>query len=252
MAREAPYLEVADDLRTRLARGEWPPGTKLPSRAQLAAEYRVGRNVTQRAVDRLIAEGLVEGRAGSGTYVMEPGRRRRMLRVRQGEANLVGPSSTGALELNRTEGAEGRCLPRVPAPARIAARLGIAEGDLCVRTFYEFLVDRQPGQLSESWEPMAITEGTPIFLPHMGPLGGRGLIERMLSIGIEVARAVEVPRPARAGEVEAELLGISVGDLLVRIERTYYATDGRAVETADISVPDLRWEIAYEIGLHRT
>ncbi len=34
-----------------------------------------------------------------------------------------------------------------------------------------------------------------------------------------------------------------------RIERTYYDSDGRPVETADITVPDVRWEIAYEISI---
>jgi GntR family transcriptional regulator len=47
----------------------------------------------------------------------------------------------------------------------------------------------------------------------------------------------------------ANLLGISVGDLITVIERTYYDTDGRPVETADITVADVRWEIAYEIGI---
>lgn len=46
-------------------------------------------------------------------------------------------------------------------------------------------------------------------------------------------------------------LGISVGDLLTRIERTYHDRDGRPVETADIVVPDARWEIAYEIPVDR-
>lgn len=42
---------------------------------------------------------------------------------------------------------------KVPAPADIAVRLCIAEGELCVRTTYEFLGDGRPVQLSTSWEP---------------------------------------------------------------------------------------------------
>ncbi len=250
MAREAPYLEVADDLRDRIKRGEWAQGDRMPSRAQLAKEYGVGRNVTQRAVDRLIVEGLLEGRAGSGTFVTRPRERRRMVRSRHREKPGTGRIRTDVLELGRAADWESHTEARTAAPARIAERLGIAEGDLCVRTSYEFLADRQPVQLSESWEPMAITGGTPIVLPELGPLAGKGVLRRMLSIGIEIDTAVEVPRPGRATVAEAALLGITPGDLLLHIERTYYATDGRAVETADITVPDVRWEIAYEIGLH--
>jgi len=71
----------------------------------------------------------------------------------------------------------------------------------------------------------------------------------MRAIGVEVDTAAEVPRPARATQAQANLLGISVGDLVLQIERTYYDTDGRPVETADITVPDVRWEVAYEFGV---
>jgi GntR family transcriptional regulator len=98
---------------------------------------------------------------------------------------------------------------------------------------------------------MAITAGTPVVLPEMGPYAGAGVVERMRSIGVDIDVAVEVPRPGRATQEQANLLGISVGDLIMLIERTYYDTQGRPVETADITVADVRWEIAYEIGMHR-
>lgn len=140
---------------------------------------------------------------------------------------------------------------RVPAPGAIAARLAIGPEDLCVHTHYEFLADGQPVQLSESWEPMAITDGTPVMLPESGPFAGKGVVERMRSIGVVVETVVELPRPARATRVQANLLGIGVGDLVLRIERIIHDTDGRPVETADIIVPDVRREVAYEFGVDR-
>ncbi|MFI9170742.1 GntR family transcriptional regulator [Streptomyces lincolnensis] len=248
MPREAPYLEVADSLRARILAGEWAVGSRLPSRAQLADEYGVGRNVTQRAMDRLIIEGLLEGRAGSGTYVRKPRERMRMVRSRHRERRGGSPFRADMKEREQAGTWEAHSQARVPAPAPIAERLAISLGDLCVTTRYEFLSDGRPVQLSESWEPMAITDGTPIVLPEMGPLAGMGVVERMDSIGVQVETAVEVPRPARATQAQANLLGISVGDLVLEIERTYYDSDGRPVETADIVVPDVRWEVAYEFG----
>jgi GntR family transcriptional regulator len=250
MAREAPYLEVADDLRERIKRGEWSPGDRMPSRAHLAREYGVGRNVTQRAVDRLIVEGLLEGRAGSGTFVRLPRERRRMVRSRHRERTAEGMAAVALREFGRKLAPETHSQACIPAPGNIAARLGIPVGELCVRTTYEFLIDRQPVQLCESWEPMSVTADTNVVLPELGPIRGIGVVERMQRIGVQVETAVEVPRPGRATATEAALLGIAPGDLLLHIERTYYATDGRAVETADITVPDVRWEIAYEIDPH--
>ncbi|MBT2523882.1 GntR family transcriptional regulator [Streptomyces sp. ISL-99] len=251
MPRETPYLQVADALRARIQAGEWAVGDKLPSRARFAAEYNVGQSVAQRAMERLIIEGLLEGRAGSGTYVRRPRERMRMVRSRHRERRGGSPFRADMREHGRAGTWESRSTARTPAPDHIAERLAIEPGDLCVHTSYEFLADGMPVQLSESWEPMAITDGTPIVLPEMGPHAGAGVVERMRSIGVIIETAVEVPRPARATQEQANLLGISVGDLITEIERTYYDRDGRPVETADITVADVRWEIAYEIGIEQ-
>ncbi|KPI13556.1 transcriptional regulator, GntR family with UTRA sensor domain containing protein [Actinobacteria bacterium OK074] len=246
MPRETPYLAVADALRTRILAGEWKTGEQLPSRARLAEEYGVGRNVTQRAVDRLIAEGHLEGRAGSGTYVRRPRERLRMIRARHRERRGAGLDEQG-----RATAWDAHSETQVPAPPQIAERLSITPGDLCVRTHYEFLSDGHPVQLSTSWEPMAITAGTPILLPESGPLAGQGVLHRMRAIGVEIETVAEIPRPARATHTQAHLLGITTGDLVLQIERTIYDTDGRPVETADIVIPDARREVLYEFVVDR-
>ncbi|AKL67113.1 MULTISPECIES: GntR family transcriptional regulator [Streptomyces] len=242
MPREAPYLAVADVLRARILAGEWEIGERLPSRARLAVEYGVGRNVMQRAVDRLIIDGLLEGRAGSGTYLRMPRERLRLVRSRHHERQ-------DRRERGRADAWDSHSQVRVPAPEPIAERLAISSGELCVHTHYEFLAEGQPVQLSASWEPMAITDGTPIVLPEQGPLAGKGVVERMRSIGVVISTVVEVPRPARATQRQANLLGISVGDLVLQIERTIFDTDGRPVETADMVIPDARREVVYEFGV---
>ncbi|WP_327350791.1 GntR family transcriptional regulator [Streptomyces sp. NBC_01304] len=251
MPREAPYLAVADALRARILAGEWEIGERLPSRARLAVGYGVGRNVLQRAMDCLIIDGLVEGRAGSGTYVRMPRERLRLIRSRHRERGEGSPRRPDTRERGSADAWDAHSQVRVPAPEAIAERLAISPGDLCVRTHYEFLAGGHPVQLSESWEPMAITDGTPVVLPETGPLAGKGVPERMRSIGVVISTVVEVPRPARATHVQANLLGISVGDLVLQIERTIFDTDGRPVETADMVIPDVRREVVYEFGVDR-
>ncbi|MFE2878387.1 GntR family transcriptional regulator [Streptomyces roseus] len=240
MARDTAYVKVADALRARIRAGEWPVGAKLPSRSRFALEYGVGQSVTQRALELLVIEGLLEGRAGSGTYLSAPRERLRIVRSRR--RRRAGPGGGLTWEAHSTA--------RTPAPERIAKRLSVAPGDPCVHTTYEFLAEGRPVEVCESWEPMAVTDGTPVVLPEAGPFKGAGVIERMRSIGVLVASATEVPRPARANQAQARLLSIGVGELITEIERTYYAVDGRAVETADIVVADRRSEIAYEIDFH--
>src|SRR5262245_25405779 len=63
------HRQLYDGLRSAILRGLLPPGTQLPASRTLAADLRVSRNTVLTAFDQLLAEGYVEGRHGSGTYV---------------------------------------------------------------------------------------------------------------------------------------------------------------------------------------
>ena len=66
------YRRIADDLRARIAAGEYAPGTKLPTYRELAEQYHhAGITTVQKAVGLLMTEGLVVGVQGRGLYVAE-------------------------------------------------------------------------------------------------------------------------------------------------------------------------------------
>ncbi|MFD5512690.1 GntR family transcriptional regulator [Streptomyces sp. NPDC127051] len=251
MPEQPPYLRIADILRQRIAEHVWTAGDRLPSRAQIAEECGVGENVVRRAQELLISQGVLEGRAGSGTYVAEPRQRVRVVRSSAREQPDGSPFRADMRALGKQGNWESRTEAKVPAPAELAARLGIAEGDLCVRTVYEFLADGRPVQLSTSWEPYELTGGTLVVLPEGGPHAGVGVVNRMAEIGITVSHAVEQPEPRQASAEEASLLGIQKAALVTHIRRTYYSDQGRPVETADIVIPAALCEVVYEFPVGR-
>lgn len=251
MPEQPPYLRIADVLRQRIAEHDWTVGDRLPSRAQIAEECGVGENVVRRAQELLISQGVLEGRAGSGTYVAEPRQRVRVVRSSAREQPGGSPFRADMQALGRQGNWESRTEAKVPAPADIAARLGIAVGELCVRTVYEFLADGRLVQLSTSWEPYELTAGTLVVLPEGGPHAGVGVVNRMAAIGITVSHAVEQPEPRQATAEEASLLGIQKAALVTHIRRTYYSDQGQPVETADIVIPAALCEIVYEIPVSR-
>ena len=61
--------QVMEVLRARIAGRRAAPGTRLPSIRRLAEELGVSRSTAVEAYDRLVAEGLVQPRPGSGFYV---------------------------------------------------------------------------------------------------------------------------------------------------------------------------------------
>lgn len=61
--------QVYAGLRAAMLDGTLPSGSRLPSTRALAEESGVSRTTTQAAYDQLIAEGYLETRPGSGTFV---------------------------------------------------------------------------------------------------------------------------------------------------------------------------------------
>ncbi len=63
------YRQLYEGLRRAILSGMLPAGTRLPSTRALAAELGVSRTTVVAAFDGLLAEGYLEGKVGSGTYV---------------------------------------------------------------------------------------------------------------------------------------------------------------------------------------
>ncbi len=69
---EKPLIrQVYDQIRQQILQGELHAGDRLPSTRELAEDLHVSRNVILEAYDQLLAEGYIESRRGSGTYVAE-------------------------------------------------------------------------------------------------------------------------------------------------------------------------------------
>ena len=239
------YQRIADDLRRSIVDGVLPPGAKVPSRHELARQYDVSDRVAVEAVRLLVAEGFVESRSGSGSYVRQRPERQRLTRSwytsRRGgspfRADMADAGVPGTWE-SSTE--------RVPMTPSIAARLGAEPADPAMRTVYTFLGDGKPVMLSVSWKPAALTSGTAIMFPEEGPHAGKGVVERMAVIGQQITYAEETvaARPALASE--AERLSIRPGGIVLTIARVYRTAE-RAVETADIIIPVERYALVYDV-----
>jgi DNA-binding GntR family transcriptional regulator len=240
----AAYQRIADDLRLAIAEGRLQPGARIPSRHELAAQYGVSDRVAVEAVRRLVAEGAVESRSGSGTYVRIRPIVNRMTRSWYRESRDGSPFRADMAAQGRA-GTWRSSSETTTAPPAIADRLGIAEGDPVMRTRYVFLSDDQPVMASTSWEPLELTRGTPIMFPEDGPHAGEGVTARMRAVGLSVTMATEVVTARAILATEAAELGEPLGSMVIVIQRTY--SGDRPVETADIVVPVDRYELCYVI-----
>ncbi|GAA1111228.1 GntR family transcriptional regulator [Streptomyces javensis] len=138
------YRRVADTLREQIKDGTLKPGDRIGSLSELQEQFGVSDTVILEARKVLVAEGLLQPRAGDGTYVRDRPIPKRLLR------NGTGPGQPPF----RPEEDEGALFPevveeagKVAAPAEVARRLGIKPGRKVVRLRQIFRHDGAPIQL---------------------------------------------------------------------------------------------------------
>lgn len=65
------YKLLADELRRKITDKIYQAGNKLPSELELQEQFQVSRQTVRNALELLERQGLVRGRQGSGTYVVD-------------------------------------------------------------------------------------------------------------------------------------------------------------------------------------
>jgi GntR family transcriptional regulator len=63
------YQQIMDQIRQRIAVGDWPPNTPLPSVRELAADIKVSVITVKRAYLELGREDVIVTQQGKGTWV---------------------------------------------------------------------------------------------------------------------------------------------------------------------------------------
>jgi GntR family transcriptional regulator len=235
------YLRVLEDLRAQILGGVLAPGARVPSRNGIIARYGVGETAAKHALQVLATEGLIEARAGSGSYV----RRAPTVSCLEHDRPHF-PGSPFGLVDERAVVAWEHQTQLVHPPQPVARRLGLAENQPVNRTRYLLTADGSPVQLATSYEPAEVTAGTAAASPEEGPLAGRGVVARMRAIGVTVDELTEDICVRPCPSAEAAALGIPAGAPVLVVTREHRAGQ-RAVETSEIMISADRFMLRYRI-----
>src|SRR4051794_3894243 len=66
------YQRLRDEIAQQIARNVWRPGETIPTEAELASSHGLAVGTVRKALDALVADGLIERRQGRGTFVRRP------------------------------------------------------------------------------------------------------------------------------------------------------------------------------------
>ena len=130
----APFEQVKQHLKSRLASGHWTPGALMPSEAELVAQFSVSRMTVNRALRELQLEGLIERVQGVGTFAAQLNRVSSTLTIRDIHEEI--------LARGHTHHARVHLIKEETASAAVAQRLGVAAG---AQVFHTLIVHHENG-----------------------------------------------------------------------------------------------------------
>ncbi|OIV37443.1 hypothetical protein BIV57_10770 [Mangrovactinospora gilvigrisea] len=229
-------MRVAEQIRTRYLSGQLATGERLPSRQQLSAEFGQSTDVVTAAVALLAEQGHLSLRRGRTPEVIAPAGPPRAL-DRSADAAPSGDYSADSTV--------------VPAPAEVAARLGLPPEASVVKTAYRYRDGDRIIALRTSYESLAQTASSAVALPEAGPHRGAGVRRRMELLGHPVAAVQETVAIAEASPEQVQQFRIPPGAAVIAIARTHRGESGEALETSDLVLPASRWTLAYTIPTDR-
>ena len=239
------YHAIAGELRARIERGTYEPGSRLPAEDALAREFDVSRQTVNKALLRLRAEGLVRVERGVGTTVRELPMLTTKRIGRQAPAQREAGEARGAFQgelasLGYTSRSEVQ-VTREDPPASVRELFGDDE-QAVVRRRKMFAGD-VPVQLATGYYPVGVAEGTEIEQQDTGP---GGTYSRLAELGHAPVKFRERIRLRLATDDEAAFLRLDTEQRVYAVERIASDSNGRAVEVNMIVMPAHQWQLVYE------
>jgi GntR family transcriptional regulator, histidine utilization repressor len=149
----ATYTAIQDWLRQGIREGRWRAGDRLPTEAQLQAQFGVSRMTVNRALRELQLEGLLRREQGRGSFVALLERVAARLELRDLQADVA--------ERGHHHEARVLQLREQPASAEVAHALGVGPGTPVYFAELLHLEQGEPLQLESRW---VVPAAAPAFL----------------------------------------------------------------------------------------
>jgi GntR family histidine utilization transcriptional repressor len=227
----APYARVKAHLKEGLASGRWPPGTLMPSEAELVAQFAVSRMTVNRALRELQSEGLVQRTQGVGTFAAPLHRVSSTLTLQDVHEEIVARGHRHEATVHR--------LRAEPARGALAAQLGLDDG---ATVFHSLIVHHENGvplQCEDRYvNPACAPDYLQVDFTRTTPTHHLFEVTALWRAQYSIEAALPTAQ-------EARLLGIAAADpCLIVVRRTF--TRSAAITIARLVQPGARYTLQGE------
>lgn len=233
------YIQLENALLERIRTQGLEPGDRLPTEAEIEAEYLVSRATIRTALNRLVAAGQVERVQGLGSFVARPRPMHQTL-LNSFTENMRAQGFRPHRRLLRSSVVEPDDVVR--------SALRLARGDCqCVERL--LLADDQPIAIARTWLPVEALKGRlELFSPDA--LVSTSLYELLQGppIGLRLVGGVETIRASLVARAQARLLECRTGSAALEVRRTAFGPGGRPVEYSVMTFAADRYEYHVELA----
>jgi GntR family transcriptional regulator len=210
---EPAYVTIAGEYARRIRTGELPPGTQLPSYAEIVQRFNVSDIVARKAIELLDSQGLIRRVRRRGVFVAErPG----LVRVSP-ERQIETPEITFGNESDRDINVD-REVGLVHATDELANAFGLSAGEEITHVVTRVTEDRQTVSISDTYQPVDISGA-----------------ESATHLEETIADRIPVP-------MHAEWLRTAPGDLVKAVHQRFFDASGRLIMISDVSYPRDRYD----------
>lgn len=229
------YIQVRDALREEIL--DLAPGTMLPTESELGARFGVSRITIRKAVDDLVAEGLVSRQQGRGSFVQKPKLTHLLNTITSWTQSLEG--------LGYTPGTSSAAVEKIKAPRRIAHLLELGHEDLVYKINRVRLANGEPISLMVNYIRAELVPGLEEKVARYESL--YELLEK--EYGVVPAFAEDTVETREATVNEAEQLKIEPWSPVLYVTRVAYLEGGTPLEVAVVTSRGDRYQ--YKVALSR-
>ena len=218
------YKEVQRQMLLALAAEEWQPGEAIPAEKHLCERFSVSIGTLRKAIDELVAEGILIRHQGRGTFVATHNRDQhwfRYFKIARHDSPKTYPSPT-LVDFAKRKADKEAC-----------EKLGIAGASKVFQFTNLMSLNNEVALVDEITLPEALFAGLTKIQLQQRPSTLYNFYQA--EFGLNVIRIEERLRATAASVTHAELLGIAPGIPLLTVRRVAYSYNDQPVE----------WRISY-------
>jgi GntR family phosphonate transport system transcriptional regulator len=230
----ALWRQIASHLQQDIATGVYAPGGRLPTEAELSAQFDVNRHTVRRALEELSRGGLVRVEQGRGSFVAED--------VLDYTVEPRTRFSEWIRKHNKDPSGQVLQLREIAAETQVAAALGVRAGSRVVLLERLGLADDRPVSLTRHYFPATRLRGllealraTPRITEALQAVGVADYLRQITRV------TARLPTPA-----EADLLRMPRNRPVLVAENINVDRAGTVVEFGIGHYPTPRVQIVFE------